>query len=142
MIYISHDLSTVSYVCDEINVMYMGRFVETAPTEQLLSDPKHPYSRELINSIPIPDPYHERKRTQLEEPTPDPTEIGHGCRFKNRCSDRMDICETEPLDVPLGDDRKAACHLHYDHEAYVNGGGDLAEYVDPVEITNTGDPDE
>jgi peptide/nickel transport system ATP-binding protein len=130
MIYISHDLSTVSYVCDEINVMYLGRIVERAPKKELLENPKHPYSRELINAVPIPDPYHNRVRTNLKQPAPDPSDLGSGCRFKNRCPKRMEICDETPMDVPLRDNRQVACHLHYDHEAYERSdGGALEDYV-------------
>ena len=118
MLYISHDLSTVSYICDEINVMYLGRIVESASTEDLLNEPKHPYSKELIGAVPIPNPHHERTRTQLEGSTPDPKNLGTGCRFKDRCPDRMDICNQTPISYGIEADRKVACHLYYDHEEY------------------------
>lgn len=116
MIYISHDLSTVSYICDTINVMYLGRIVEQAPTLELLEEPKHPYSQALINAIPVPNPHRERERTQLEGSTPDPIDVGDGCRFRERCPERMDICETTPEFVELEGDRRVACHLYYDHQ--------------------------
>jgi peptide/nickel transport system ATP-binding protein len=115
MMYISHDLSTVSYICDEINVMYLGRVIESALTMRLLKDPKHPYSKELINAIPIPDPDYDRIRTSLDGAVPSPEEAGAGCRFKSRCPDRMEICDKAPLDVVDGN-RTVACHLYYDHE--------------------------
>lgn len=119
MVYISHDLSTVSYVSDEINVMYLGRIVEKAPTTELIHDPKHPYSQALINAIPIPDPHHSRERTDIEGSTPDPINLGEGCRFRDRCPERMDICEKTPLSIQQSPDREVACHLYYDHEEYV-----------------------
>lgn len=118
MLYVSHDLSTVSYVCQKINVMYLGRIVETAPTEQLLGDPKHPYAQALINAVPIPDPTHRRERTRLEGEVQNPVDIGEGCRFRNRCPDRMDVCERTPAFLTIEDDRQVACHLYYDHDAY------------------------
>lgn len=121
MLYISHDLSTVSYICDEINVMYLGRFVENAPTEKLLNDPLHPYTQQLINAIPIPDPQHERERTTLEGSPQDPINLGEGCRFRDRCPERMDICDVTPMYAEIEDGRQVACHLYYDHEAYVEG---------------------
>ncbi|GAA0517547.1 peptide/nickel transport system ATP-binding protein [Halorubrum aquaticum] len=119
MIYISHDLSTVSYVCDEINVMYLGRIVEKAETRKLLSDPKHPYTKALIQSIPIPDPHHARERATIGGEPGDPIDMPEGCRFKTRCPERMDVCDQKPRDVdPDGDgERTVACHLYYDHEA-------------------------
>ncbi|KAB1190436.1 ATP-binding cassette domain-containing protein [Haloferax sp. MBLA0076] len=117
MIYISHDLSTVSYVCDEINVMYLGRIVETAPTMDLLRSPKHPYAEALINAIPVPNPHKKRERTDLEGSTPDPIGLGEGCRFRDRCPERMPICDTTPKYLEVESGRRVACHLHYDHES-------------------------
>jgi len=116
MFYISHDLSTVSYVCDRINVMYLGRVVESAPTAPLLDDPKHPYTQALVDAIPIPDPHYDRGRTTVDGTPGNPIGMGEGCRFQDRCPDRMEICEKTPIDYELGDDRQVACHLYYDHE--------------------------
>jgi peptide/nickel transport system ATP-binding protein len=119
MLYISHDLSTVSYICDRINVMYLGRVVEEAPTKELLTDPKHPYTDALIRSIPIPDPHYARERPDIHGEPGDPTNMPTGCRFKNRCPKRMDVCDQKPLDVTVeGEEtRTVACHLYYDHDA-------------------------
>lgn len=119
MIYISHDLSTVSYVCDEIYVMYLGRIVEKASTEEILSNPKHPYTQALIQAVPIPDPTHDRPRTEMDGAPRDPVGLGNGCRFRDRCPERMEVCEKTPDEVEAGDDGKrhmATCHLYYDHE--------------------------
>ncbi len=133
MMYISHDLSTVSAICDQINVMYLGRFVESRPTRRLLEDPKHPYSKALINAIPIPDPHHERERTSMDGAPRDPINLGDGCRFKDRCPEAMDICDKTPRSVPV-DEGTVACHLYYEHdeteshvgEQAVEPGGDTA----------------
>jgi len=122
MIYISHDLSTVSYICHSINVMYLGRIVEEAPTLDLLEDPKHPYTQALVNAIPIPNPYEGRKRTQLQGSTPDPIGIAEGCRFRDRCPERMERCEQTPALVEIEANRRSACHLYYDHERYLETG--------------------
>jgi peptide/nickel transport system ATP-binding protein len=119
LVYISHDLSTVSYVSNEINVMYLGRVIEKAPTTELVSDPKHPYSQALIEAIPLPDPSANRERTDLEGSTPNPINLGEGCRFRDRCPERMDICERTPLSIQESADREVACHLYYDHQEYV-----------------------
>jgi peptide/nickel transport system ATP-binding protein len=116
MLYISHDLSTVGHVCDRIGVMYLGRIVEMAPTDELVSDPAHPYTREMINAIPNPNPDVQRERTTLQGSTDETGTITDGCRFRDRCPERMDICEETPLAVDVGDDRTVACHLYYDHE--------------------------
>jgi peptide/nickel transport system ATP-binding protein len=129
MIYISHDLSTVSYVCDELNVMYLGRIVEQARTEKLLDEPKHPYSEALINAVPIPDPHHDRPRTMLEG-DPEGTGAITGCRFKNRCPEVMDVCEKRPDLVTIDEETSptnVACHLYYERE-----DGPVGETKNPV----------
>lgn len=113
ILYISHDLSTVSYLCQEINVMYLGRVVETAPTEQLIESPKHPYTRELLKAIPIPNPNVDRERTQIEAvPDPDQQMLAGGCRFRDRCPKRMDICAERPTTEQLDGGQEVACHLY------------------------------
>jgi peptide/nickel transport system ATP-binding protein len=123
MVYISHDLSTVSYVCDRVNVMYLGRIVESAPTEELIRNPKHPYTEALIDAIPLPDPYFTRGRTELQGSPSDPINLPSGCRFKDRCPERMDICDRRPQYVGTEtDDHHVACHLYYDHEKRTGEG--------------------
>jgi len=116
MLYVSHDLSTVSYICDRVNVMYLGRIVETGPTAHLLESPKHPYTEQLVKAIPVPDPHHVRDRTDLRGTPSDPTDLPGGCRFKDRCPERMDACDRRPEYVPVeaGADHFAACHLYGD----------------------------
>ncbi len=132
MLYVSHDLSTVSYVCDRINVMYLGRIVENAPTLELLTDPKHPYTKALLQAIPMPDPHYDREWTQLPGAAGDASDLPQGCRFKDRCPDRMEICDTRPLYVDGDGDsvHKTACHLYYDHEAIADG--EAAEEIEEV----------
>jgi peptide/nickel transport system ATP-binding protein len=117
MVYISHDLSTVSYICDRVNVMYLGRIVESAPTETLLEDPKHPYTQALINSIPVPDPHHTRERTELEGSPSDPIDLPQGCRFKDRCPERMEKCDITPEFLPAdsAEEHYVACHLYNEY---------------------------
>lgn len=116
ILYISHDLSTVSYLCQEVNVMYLGRIIETAPTDALVEDPKHPYTQELLKAIPVPNPEVNRERTRIEA-VPEPGEdIATGCRFRDRCPERMDICEQVPESLDVGQGREVACHLYSDEE--------------------------
>lgn len=137
LIYISHDLSTVSYITKQINVMYLGRFVEKAPTEELLSDPKHPYSQALINAIPIPDPTVDRTRTEMSGAPQDPIGLGEGCRFRDRCPESMDICEVTPETREVEDGHHTACHLHYDHERVT--GESAATVSAPEQPANSDD---
>jgi peptide/nickel transport system ATP-binding protein len=121
MIYISHDLSTVSYVSEQVNVMYLGRIVERAPTLQLVREPKHPYTQALVSAIPRPDPHFERGRTELQGNPGDPIDMGEGCRFRDRCPERMDVCEKTPAFLEVEDGHETACHLYYDHDTHVEG---------------------
>lgn len=113
IVYISHDLSTISQICDEIKVMYKGRFVESAPTMTFLEDPKHPYSRALLNSMPVPDPDYERPKVEITDTMGDSGGPHHGCRFRNRCPERMEICERTPSEITVGPNHWTACHLYH-----------------------------
>ena len=113
VLYISHDLSTVSYLCERTLVMYLGQFVEKARTRDLIEDPQHPYTRALIDAIPSPNPHTKRKRTTLTGGaatlTPD---LRQGCRFRNRCEKRMGICDSIPPTVTTSDGREVGCYLY------------------------------
>ena len=85
MLFISHDLSVVRQICDEVAVMYLGQIVERAETGDLFGDPKHPYAEVLVSSIPTPDPTVERGKTRLEGDVPTPIDPPRGCRFHPRC---------------------------------------------------------
>ncbi len=122
IVYISHDLSTVAHLCDEINVMYLGRIVETGSTQAIISEPKHPYTKAMINANPVTNPHRDREFTQLPGSPSDPIGLGEGCRFRDRCPERMDICEKTPYFVETDDGHYTACHLYYDHETAEPGG--------------------
>jgi oligopeptide/dipeptide ABC transporter ATP-binding protein len=93
---ISHDLSLIRYTCDRVAIMYLRKIMELGPTERVLKNPGHPYSRALILTEPIPNPLTHRKRVRL---TGEPTlahEMIPGCRFQPRCPERLKRCETDP----------------------------------------------
>jgi len=124
-IYVSHDISTVANVCEKIGVMYLGRLVEQAPVEEIINNPKHPYTKSLIAAIPVANPNYEREFTQLEGTPPDPVDLSDGCRFRDRCPDEMDICAESPESIHVSNRHSVACHLHYDHNVVhkqSNGG--------------------
>jgi oligopeptide/dipeptide ABC transporter ATP-binding protein len=111
-LFISHDLSTVRYMSDRVNVMYLGKIVESAPAPELFEAPLHPYTKGLISSIPVPDPARKRDRSPLAGEMPSPSEPPRGCRFHTRCRYRMPRCENEePPLIEVTKDHFVACHL-------------------------------
>ena len=114
-LFISHDLSVVRHVSDRIAVMYLGRIVETSPSDRLYAEPLHPYTAALLSAVPIPDPEIEgrRERIVLTGDVPRPDQEISGCAFRSRCPKAFSRCETE---APLLEERAtghfAACHLH------------------------------
>lgn len=97
VIIISHNLGVVKEVCDRVAVMYMGEFVEVAPTEELFEDPQHPYTQSLLASIPTPDPSERGADVELTGDVPDPANPPSGCRFHPRCPK---IIPPEGIEVP------------------------------------------
>jgi peptide/nickel transport system ATP-binding protein len=109
-LFITHDLSLAWVISDRIAVMYLGKIVEIGETEEVVKNPKHPYTQALISVIPVPDPTAGREHTILKGETPNPANIPPGCRFHPRCPVRMDECsEINPADVHLGGTHYAAC---------------------------------
>jgi peptide/nickel transport system ATP-binding protein len=97
ILYTTHDLATAGYFTDRMAVMYLGRIVELGPTTEVLSEPRHPYTRALISVVPVPNPRRRRKRTILQGEIPNPIDIPPGCRFHPRCPDAIPECqETDP----------------------------------------------
>jgi peptide/nickel transport system ATP-binding protein len=101
-LFISHNLAVVEHVATEVAVMYLGRFVEYAPSEALFRDPRHPYTRALLNSVLTPEPGIAIPDVGLGDTYPDPGNIPHGCRFHPRCPLVFGRCRTE---MPLGVER-------------------------------------
>ena len=109
-LFITHDLSLAWVISDRVAVMYLGKIVEIGETEEVVSNPQHPYTKALISVIPVPDPTAKREHTILTGETPNPAAIPPGCRFHPRCPVRMDICsEQSPEDVHIGGTHYAAC---------------------------------
>ena len=97
-LFISHDLSVVAHICDEVAVMYLGRIVEHAPTRELFSNPKHPYTKALLSSIPSIDPEKQNKAIELKGEIPSSMNPPSGCVFHTRCNYANENCKNE---IPL-----------------------------------------
>jgi peptide/nickel transport system ATP-binding protein len=92
MLFISHDLAVVEYICDRVIVLYLGRIMEIAPSAELYADPQHPYTRALLSAIPSPDPDAPRNRQILKGDIPSPADPPSGCVFRTRCPNVLPAC--------------------------------------------------
>ena len=111
VIWVTHDLGLVAQMCDRVNVMYAGRIVESAPVRNIYKEPQHPYTRALLDSIPIMGVKRD-KLYQIEGQPPDLRNIPQGCPFWPRCPSAMDICHEEyPHRTSLGGDSFVHCWL-------------------------------
>ena len=112
-LFISHDLSVIKHVSDNIAVMYLGKIVEFSDYKSLFADPLHPYTKALLSAIPVADVDAERGQIVLEGDVPSPIEPPPGCRFYGRCYKRLDVCKDnspELKEVSAG--KFCACHLY------------------------------
>ncbi len=109
-LFISHDMSVINFLCDEIAVMYLGQIVEYADRKELFANPLHPYTKALLSSIPIPDVDRKRNRIILTGDIPSPSHPPKGCRFHTRCPYATESCtEQEPKLTDIGGGHKVAC---------------------------------
>lgn len=125
-VYISHDLSLLKHMCDRIGIMYLGQLVEVGPADEIVDDPKHPYTQALVSSVPRINPDEDRERIELVGEVPDPVDMPAGCRFHPRCP-RIVQPEGYTFDQ---DDWRAVVDLRRDL---------LADGIDPAAATRNDD---
>ena len=112
-LFISHDLSVVKYISDQIGVMYLGCMVEFGSKNEIFDNPLHPYTRALFSAVPNPDPREKMNRTILKGDIPSPANPPKGCKFHTRCPNAMEICShIEPCYREYEPGHFAACHLY------------------------------
>jgi len=112
-LYITHDLALARHMCDRIAIMYLGKIMEKGPTEKMVYEPLHPYTRSLISAVPVPDPTTKRSDIVIKGEIPSPVNPPSGCRFHTRCPiAELPLCkEKEPPLTDYGGEHFAACHL-------------------------------
>lgn len=111
-LFVTHDVSVARYMSDRIAVMYLGRIVEIGPTEFVISNPQHPYTRALLSAVPVPDPAHKHGRAEIKGELPSPIDLPKGCRFNPRCLYAKDICLQEPPKaIEVEKDHFVECHF-------------------------------
>lgn len=112
-LFIAHDLSVVEHISDRVAVMHLGRIAELAPSEELYSNPKHPYTQALLSANPVPDPTLERKRVILQGEVPSPINPPPGCNFHTRCPQRFELCDKEVPELKeIEPNHWVACYLY------------------------------
>ena len=112
-LFISHDLSVVEHISDTVGVMYLGSLVEYGTTEDIFSNPLHPYTEALFSAIPVPDPNAKMKRIVLEGNIPSPANPPTGCKFHTRCARCTERCKTEtPCQHEVEPGHYVVCHLY------------------------------
>ena len=112
-LFISHNLNVVEYFCDETVVMYLGKVVESGPSETVHAEPLHPYTRALMSAVLMPEVGARTERTVLSGDIPSPLDPPPGCRFHTRCPFAMDVCRSvEPPLALQAPGHRVACHLY------------------------------
>jgi oligopeptide/dipeptide ABC transporter ATP-binding protein len=120
-LFITHHLLVVKYISSRLAVMYLGKVVETAPTEELFRNPLHPYTHALLSGIPVPDVAHKTRRIVLTGDVPSPLNPPVACRFHSRCPFVIDVCHRiEPVVVEPTSGHKVACHRHSEVEKLIS----------------------
>jgi peptide/nickel transport system ATP-binding protein len=112
-LFISHDLSVVKHISDDVGVMYLGNIVEYGSKEAIFRNPLHPYTQALLSAAPVPDPSAKMNRIILEGSIPSPANPPDGCKFHTRCRERLEICSRDaPHATEVEPGHTVVCHLY------------------------------
>jgi peptide/nickel transport system ATP-binding protein len=111
ILFVAHDLSVVKHISERVAVMYVGRIVETAPTEELFGAPRHPYTEALLSAVPKPNPRLRSERIVLQGEVADPANTPPGCHFHPRCRYAQTICRDQaPAQEEIAPNHFVSCH--------------------------------
>jgi len=117
-LFISHNMAVIRQVCDRTAVMYLGRMVELADTKTLFENPKHPYTKALLTSVPTPDPTRRKELAVLEGDVPSAVGIPADCRFRSRCAFATEKCGVSPPLVEVEENHWIECHYDIDFDSH------------------------
>jgi oligopeptide/dipeptide ABC transporter ATP-binding protein len=110
-LFIAHDLSAVRHISNRVAVMYLGKIVEVAETDELFLNLKHPYTEALISAVPVPNPHYKAGRIRLEGDVPSPLNPPSGCYFHPRCRYAKNVCRSQtPIQQEMGKEHYVMCH--------------------------------
>lgn len=116
-LFVAHDLSVVKHICDRVAVMYVGKLVETAPTQKIFYQPKHPYTAALMSAVPVADPRIRAQIEPLKGDVPSPADPPSGCYFHPRCPYAVDKCRTTPPTLEeISPNQYVSCHRAHELE--------------------------
>jgi peptide/nickel transport system ATP-binding protein len=119
-LFITHDLASARFMADRIAVMYLGKIVELTDSEEVISNPRHPYTKALLRAVPIGDPSRERVPLPIKGEIPSAIDIPPGCRFHPRCPWAEEICvQVEPDLIEIEEDHLAACHFAVEGKEWI-----------------------
>jgi peptide/nickel transport system ATP-binding protein len=111
-VFVTHDLAVSRYMCDHIAIMYLGKIVEMAETEEIIQNPQHPYTKALLSAVPVPDPSVKRKRIDIIGGVSAAVDPPPGCRFASRCPQSLELCRKEdPVFKEVGRNHFVSCYL-------------------------------
>ncbi|HMA59948.1 MAG TPA: ABC transporter ATP-binding protein [Halanaerobiales bacterium] len=110
-IYISHDLSLIQYMCDNVAIMYLGKIMEYGPARDVIQNPNHPYTKALISAVPTPDPELRKEEINIKKHVSDPIDLPQGCNFQNRCPISESKCSQKTPELrEIKQDHYVYCH--------------------------------